>query len=238
MITHTTASTSERGLPIILLVLTSVTGIVDAVSYLGVGRVFTANMTGNIVLLAFAASGAPGLSVAPSMTAIATFYIGAVAGGRLASTIGAVSRKRWISSAFGLEAGLLLASTLTAIGFPSGVSVHSPQVYVIVILTALAMGVRNATVRKLGVADLTTTALTMTVTSLAADSSLAGGSNPNARRRLGSVVLMFGGAAIGALLVRHSLALPLAVCTVVSGFCAAAARLFPPSQSLPPPHPF
>src|SRR5258706_8462538 len=122
MVTHTVASTSERGLAVILLVLTSVTGIVDAVSYLGVGRVFTANMTGNIVLLAFAASGAPGLSVARSMTAIASFFIGAVAGGRMASSIGSASRKRWISSAFGLEAGLLLASTLAAIGFRSGVS--------------------------------------------------------------------------------------------------------------------
>src|ERR1044072_3737472 len=97
-------SNSERCLPFILLVLTAVTGIVDAVSYLGVGRVFTANMTGNIVLLAFAASGAPGLSVARSMSALASFFVGAVAGGRMASSIGAASRNRWISSAFGLEA--------------------------------------------------------------------------------------------------------------------------------------
>jgi hypothetical protein len=46
----------------ILLAMTVVTGIVDAVSFLALGRVFTANMTGNLVLIGFAFAGAPGLS--------------------------------------------------------------------------------------------------------------------------------------------------------------------------------
>jgi hypothetical protein len=40
-----------------LMVLTFITGLVDAVSYIGFGRVFVANMTGNVVLLGFAAAG-------------------------------------------------------------------------------------------------------------------------------------------------------------------------------------
>ena len=55
--------TTDRALPAVLFTLTMVTGIVDAASFLGLGHIFTANMTGNVVFLGFAAAGAPGLSV-------------------------------------------------------------------------------------------------------------------------------------------------------------------------------
>ena len=87
------------------------------------------------------------------------------------------------------------------------------------------MGVRNATVRKIALPDLTTTVLTLTLTGLAADSALAGGTNPRAWRRVASVLSMFLGAAVGALLVRHSLVLPLVVSGVVSCGCAIALAL-------------
>jgi len=47
-----------------LLVLTFTTGVIDAASYLGLGHVFTANMTGNIVLLGFGIAGGSGDFVA------------------------------------------------------------------------------------------------------------------------------------------------------------------------------
>ena len=53
-------------LPALLLILTAVTGIVDAVSILSLGRVFVANMTGNVVFAGFAAVGAPGFSLSSS----------------------------------------------------------------------------------------------------------------------------------------------------------------------------
>src|ERR1700720_2410811 len=62
--------------------------------------------------------------------------------------------------------------------------------------------------------NLTTTVLTLTITGLAADSSFAGGSNPRWQRRAISILLMFAGAFVGALLLRHSLALPLGAATV------------------------
>src|ERR1700738_2672506 len=62
-------------LPLILLVMTGTTGLVDAVSYLGLGRVFTANMTGNVVFLGFAAVGVKGLSVARSLVSLAAFLV-------------------------------------------------------------------------------------------------------------------------------------------------------------------
>src|SRR5580704_12648879 len=49
-----------------LATLTVVSGVVDAVSYFGLGHVFTANMTGNVVLIGFALAGAPGFSSPPA----------------------------------------------------------------------------------------------------------------------------------------------------------------------------
>src|SRR5258705_5921217 len=70
-----------------LLVLTFTTGLVDAVSYLGLGHVFTANSTGNIVLLAFGVAGVGGLPVISPLVSLAAFLVGAVVGGRLASRL-------------------------------------------------------------------------------------------------------------------------------------------------------
>src|SRR5258705_195862 len=95
------------------------------------------------------------------------------------------------------------------------------QLYSIIVLTACAMGIRNATVRKMAIPDLTTTVLTLTITGLAADSRFAGGTSPRWRRRLLAVLLMFFGAAIGTLLLRRSLVWPLATATLLSICCVA-----------------
>jgi uncharacterized membrane protein YoaK (UPF0700 family) len=97
----------------------------------------------------------------------------------------------------------------------------------VIILTALAMGVRNATVRRLAVPDMTTTVLTLTLTGLAADSSFAGGSNTRLGRRTASVLLMFLGAASGALLLRWGASLPLAlscICVLATAMGYTALR--------------
>src|SRR5437867_7362062 len=67
----------------LLLVLTITTGVIDAISVLGLGRVFTANMTGNTVFLGFALAGVPGFSPLRSVAALAAFLVGAFVGGRL-----------------------------------------------------------------------------------------------------------------------------------------------------------
>ena len=70
-------------LPLLLLSLTVVTGLVDAVSILQLGRVFVANMTGNVVFTGFAIAGAPGFSLSASVFALAGFLVGASVGGML-----------------------------------------------------------------------------------------------------------------------------------------------------------
>jgi uncharacterized membrane protein YoaK (UPF0700 family) len=95
----------------LLLVLTFVTGLVDALSYLNLGRVFVANMTGNVVFLGFAVAGAQGFSIVASVVAIAAFLVGALAGGKLGAIAGA-HRGRHLALAtmlLGAAMGALLA---------------------------------------------------------------------------------------------------------------------------------
>jgi uncharacterized membrane protein YoaK (UPF0700 family) len=84
----------------------------------------------------------------------------------------------------------------------------------------LAMGTRNAAVRKLAIPDLTTTVLTLTITGIAADSSIANGTNPRLARRVGSVAAMFLGAALGAVIIHYSIAAALWLATVISFLCS------------------
>src|ERR1700678_2687249 len=70
-------------LPPLWLAMTIVTGLVDAFSYLVLGHVFVANMTGNVVFLGFAVAGTPGFSIGASAAAVASFCFGALAGGRV-----------------------------------------------------------------------------------------------------------------------------------------------------------
>jgi uncharacterized membrane protein YoaK (UPF0700 family) len=207
-------------LPLLLHIATTVTGLIDAISYLALGHVFTANMTGNVVFLAFAVAGAPGLSIARSLTALIAFLIGALIGGRLATRASKFVRPNWVTTALTMETALLLVATLAAINFHDS-SQSLLQSYLIIVLTALAMGIRNATVRKLGIPDFTTTVLTLTITGLAADSTLAGGTSPRWGRRLLAVLLMFFGAAVGTLLLRRSLVWALATATFLSICCVA-----------------
>jgi uncharacterized membrane protein YoaK (UPF0700 family) len=216
------AASVDRGLTSVLLGLTAVTGVVDAVSYLALG-VFTANMTGNVVLLGFAVAGAPGLSVPRSTTALAGFFVGAVLGGWIAAGMNPGPRHRWAGAAFGLEAALLLTAMAVGAGHHGPRPADSLHLYAVISLAALAMGMRSATVRKLGVPDLTTVVLTLTIADVAADFSRAGGRSARWATRSASVATMFAGAAAGALLVRGSWALPLGVAGVASGACAVAA---------------
>jgi uncharacterized membrane protein YoaK (UPF0700 family) len=187
-------------LPYLLLVLTLVTGLVDAVSYFTLGHVFVANMTGNVVFLGFAVAGAADFSIAASLVAILAFLAGALAGGRLGSSAGH-HRGRLLALALVIE--IVLVSAALIVSMNAGSAGDAAGRYPLIVLLALAMGVQNATARRLGVADLTTTVLTLTLTGLAADSTLAGGSNPRPGRRVVATMTMFLGAAIGAFLVFH-----------------------------------
>jgi uncharacterized membrane protein YoaK (UPF0700 family) len=214
---------SERVLHGSLYCLTFVTGLVDAGSYVAMGHVFTANMTGNIVFLGFAVGGVSGLSIGRSSTALGFALLGAFLAGKLDAWLGSRRRNSWLAAALGIEATLLFGATAVAGYFEPRGGQHIPTaLYGIIALSALGMGMRNGTVRRLAVPELTTTVLTLTVAALAFDFSLVPGSNPRWRRRVGSILMMFFGAYAGVQLVRQSLALLLGVSCVLTFLCTLA----------------
>src|SRR2546428_3915741 len=113
-------------LPLLLLVLTVTTGLIDAVSVLGLGRVFTANMTGNVVFLGFALARVPGFSAVRSLAALAPFLAGAVIRGRLGIRLDG-PRRRWPAAGAGVHSRLLLPAALPAAGEDRAQPVPRPR---------------------------------------------------------------------------------------------------------------
>ena len=209
--------------PAILLAMTTVSGIVDGVSFLALGHVFTANMTGNIVFLGFAMGGVAGLSIWRSLLALAFFMTGALLGGWMTMTMKPQVPGSTPVHALAIETILLWVASAVSIGFRAPYEDHKLKIALVIALTALVMGLRNAVVRKLGVPDLTTTVLTLTIAALAADSSLAGGNNPRWERRAGAVLAMLAGAIAGATMLAYSVAVPLFVCGLMTANLRAGA---------------
>ena len=197
---------------ILMLVLTFSTGMIDAVGYLGLDRVFTANMTGNVVILGMALTGTASLPVVGPLIALLTFMAGAGLAGRLLRP----ARGAWsglTTTSFALTGGtVLLVGAACLVWHPVP---HTVWGDVVTGTLGLAMGVQAACARKLGVKDVTTVVITSTITGLAADSRFAGGSSENWARRLLAVLLMLLGAAAGALLLHIDIALGLLVPGVI-----------------------
>jgi uncharacterized membrane protein YoaK (UPF0700 family) len=196
-----------------LLALTFTTGLVDAVSYLALGRVFAANMTGNVVLLGFGIAGSGGLPVVAPVVSLSAFLIGAGAGGFLGRRL-AGRHPTLLARGLAIETCLLAIAALVA----ATTTVHpgNATAYVLIFLMACAMGLRNAIVRSIAVPDLTTTVLTMTLTGFAAESRLAGGSGKGSLRRLSAVLAMLAGAVAGAVLLKVSVSVPLGLAAVLA----------------------
>ena len=189
-----------------------VTGLVDAAATLGLVGVHR-QLTGNVVLLAFGATGAQGLPVLGPTVSLVVFLVGAAAGGRLASRlvgpagaeVAAPVRHRWVMITLLLELGLVAVAGVVALGLP--LEGGGGRRYLVIGLLAAALGLQNATVRRLAVPDVTTTVLTMTL--MAAPPTPARRCpSPRAGRRIAAVGLMAAGALAGALLLRVDVALP------------------------------
>jgi len=141
------------------------------------------------------------------------------------------SRPALLSS--GLIAESLLIAIALGISLVGGTQPGGASVDLVIALTACAMGVQNATVRKLAMPDLTTTVLTLTLTGLAADPP--GPDRRISARRILSVVAMLAGAFVGALVVVHSgpvsgLAMVVALLALIAGWVHRST----PRGSVPP----
>ncbi len=226
---HISAPPIRSPLPALLLLLSATTGLVDAVSVLGLGKVFTANMTGNIVFLGFAMAGAGEFVAAPCAVALVAFFAGAFIAGRVGHALSPRPLREWLLLAAGIETTLLWLAAAVAGLAGGGTPPANWALFSIIALTAIAMGFRNATIRQLKVPDLTTTVLTLTITGIAADSRLAGGTAPNLPRRLAAILAIFVGALVGAAIVMHAGIVPplvLAGFLVLVGSAACARHPF------------
>ncbi len=193
--------TDEHGpLAPLLVTLTVVSGLVDAFSFLVLGHVFVANMTGNVLLLGLSLVGVPGFSAANSLIALAAFMAGGLVGGRFFGVLG--DRRGWhLASTTGIEVGLFAISAILvgAVGVPVRPGDHD----VLIVLLGLAMGLQNSTARALAVPDLSTTVLTQTIAGLSSDGRYGAGLGSRAGRRLVAVAAMLVGAIVGGELALH-----------------------------------
>lgn len=200
----------------LMLVLTFSTGVVDAIGYLGLDKVFTANMTGNVVILAMGLTGQEGLPIVGPVIALAGFVVGAMAAGRLLRGVpkGWHPRDTWVLAAV---AALLLVALV-----PTAFITSTPAVpalgYPVTALLAVAMGMQAGAARHIAVLDVTTVVITSTLAALAFDSRLGRHTGQTWFRRLAAVTLLALGALAGAalLLVAFWLGLALAALLLVA----------------------
>jgi len=219
-------------LPPLLVALTVVTGLVDAFSYLVLGHVFVANQTGNVVFLAFALAGIGGFSVLASVVAIGCFALGALAGGRIGRSL--AGRRELLLGVTTLVQAVIVAEAVTMTAL-AATPMQTGVRYALIAVLAATMGVQNAAARKLAVPDLTTTVLTLTITGIAADGPLAGAAGAHVARRLISVLAMFVGALVGAVLVLHArIVYPLAIALFLLAVVAVAALARANAPHAPP----
>jgi uncharacterized membrane protein YoaK (UPF0700 family) len=183
------------------LLLTASTGVIDADSYLALDRVFTGNMTGNVLFIGFAIVGVAGIPFFNNVIALLGFVAGSIVSGRI---VGRGHPKGFPRvSALLLAAGgllaILLATTWTVLGH-----LDQPILLVLTFLLAAVMGSQVSAVKPIGNSDVTTIVVTNTLANLARDSRLAGGSKERWMPRLLAILAMGVGAAVGALIIRVS----------------------------------
>jgi uncharacterized membrane protein YoaK (UPF0700 family) len=208
-----------------LLVLTFTTGMIDAVCYLRLGQVFTANMTGNVLLLGFGLAGAGHLPLLPHLVSLGAFVLGAAGGGVLAFKL-AGRHARHLGSALTIEAALIGAAAVVAAVTHARPDAASGDT--LIVLLALAMGLRNMTMLRVGVPNLATTVITRALAGLVGNAPPFGGSGAGSSHRAGTVLALFTGAVVGALLLKATLALPIALAAALA---ALTSLLYVPGAS-------
>ncbi|WP_051773565.1 YoaK family protein [Streptomyces sp. NRRL S-237] len=193
-------------MPALMVVLTGVTGLVEAVSLLALGPAFTAMQTGNVLFVAFGAAGAGRLETLAPGVSLAAFVVGVVCGSHLES-VTEVRGRRWFVIGLIAEAGLIL--TAAGLGWGLAAQYGSPALRHLAAMAvlALAMGLRNTTIMRANVPGVPTTLVTRSMTAFLGASAMGrentyGFGTAGWRLRGLSVLAMFAGGFLGALLLR------------------------------------
>ena len=204
----------------LMMTLTVVTGALDAVGYLGLDRVFTGNMTGNVVILGMGIAAEEGLPVAGPLVALIAYVVGAAVAGRLIRR----GKRGWspaVTATLGVNAALLAAVATALLLLP----MHGQSLAGILAAAtiAVAMGAQASVARFLAVTDMTTVVVTSTITSYASETLFAGGLAWFTHRRLWAVVAIFAGALAGGVMMKLHISVPVYVaafatlCTALIG---------------------
>jgi uncharacterized membrane protein YoaK (UPF0700 family) len=202
---------------ILLVALTFSSGAIDAISFLALGKVFTAFMTGNFVFLGLRAAGAPGPDVLTVAISLVVFAVGVFASTRIVSAArGGSMWTRQVTAALGvvvLSQAAFAAGWIAVSGHPS-----TGMTDLLVGISALAMGMQSGAVLSLGVKGVFTTATTATVMYLMSELATKS-TGAELARHAGVLVALLAGATAGGLLLEHARTfaplLPLAVTILV-----------------------
>lgn len=184
-----------------LILLAAGAGATEAVSYLGLGHVLTAVMTGNLVLLGVAAGAGAGPEVVRTVVSLVGYVVGVAVAARFLGGTRADETHPWprrVTHAIGVQAAfhvLVLLGWLLADGRPEGVGQA-----VLVAVSAVAMGFQARSVQALALPAGSTTYLTGTLTTVTGRLAV-GGPRGGLGRLIALVAAMLAGVAIGALLM-------------------------------------
>lgn len=213
----------------LMLALTFSTGVIDAVGYLGLDRVFTGNMTGNVVILGMALAGGNGLPIIGPIIALVLFMVGAAVSGRTLRTalVGWGNRN---TALFAIVGGVLLAAAVPMVVVTDP---PDPLKFAVTGCLGLAMGMQAGAARHIGVKDVTTVVVTSTIVGLAFDSVFAARTKGHPwPRRVLAIVLIGAGAAVGALLLQIHIGAGMGAAALITLVAAALGHLGRPGPTV------
>lgn len=221
----------------LLFLLTVSSGAVDAISFVALGKVFTAFMTGNIAFLGLALAQDPSApSILAVLASMAGFAAGIYVATRIVSPCGPSATSRgdrapgpvWpqpITFALGLS--LLLHLVFLLIWIAVEAKPGANATLALLAVWAVAMGMQSAAARRLNVGGVFTTAATATFIFLVGDFANEPLTGEERRRLMGVLVSLAIGATTGSLLLLHaSIYAPLFPFVLTLAVVATAATAF------------
>ena len=226
----------EVRISIVMFTLTATAGAIDAVTFLGLGRAFAALATGNVLLLSFGVANAPGISIAPPAEALAAFVGGVAAAHAIVVSVSGRGR-RWYVVALAGEVAVIAGAGVYAVIVSGTHSLPEHARAIVVVLLAGTMGWRTRTMIEAGIPDMPTTAVQVSLVKALVDvlSFRTGPARAPAlarARRAATVVGVFTGGVIGALLLRLG---PGPALLGIAGIEACVAALYSRAPRLRPP---
>ena len=199
-----TQAIESRIRDLLLNALTVSSGAVDAISFLALGKVFSAFMTGNIAFLGLRVAGASAPGAVAIITSMLAFAVGVYISTRIVKpTEGFGMWPKRVTISLGIS--LIAHAAFVAIWFSKGGQPSTDVAHVLLGLWGFAMGMQSAAVRTLHVEGVFTTAATATIIVLVGDLANWPATTEERRRLAGVLISLFLGATAGGLLLVHAL---------------------------------